>query len=384
MISALFFVWFFTAAIWTLNALRRPVPPGDGLPPMWLPGMVVSELAPVFIVLRAAIAWLFVALGGAIGPVGVSALVLFILGELGLVALVVRSLRSARETGHAPSALTLFKIRESLPSEVEVRQGVLYEKGLTLDLYRTPGSEDAPTLIYLHPGSWMRGRPGRQARALIHRLLERGWVILDIRYPLSPAATFPDHLLGVRAAIAWAKTEGRSVGVDPEPHAAISGGSSGAHLAALAALSWDHPQLADGTDVSVAGCLPFYGIFDLLVRNNTRYDWPFVARHVLKSTAGANPDLYRLGSPIDQVRPDGPPFFVIHGELDSVVLPEESRHFVAALVAAGAVVRYHEVSGAQHGFDAIDSLRSRAVAGMCVDWLERLVSVRGDQEALDV
>jgi acetyl esterase/lipase len=69
------------------------------------------------------------------------------------------------------------------------------------------------------------------------------------------------------------------------------------------------------------------------------------------------------------VHEGAPPFFVLHGEFDSVVLPAESEHFVAALERAGVEHRYFEVPGAQHGFDAIQSLRTRAVAAMCVDWM---------------
>jgi hypothetical protein len=53
LISAVFFTWFFAACLWTVNALRRPVPPHRGFPPLWLPGMIVSELAPLFLMARA-------------------------------------------------------------------------------------------------------------------------------------------------------------------------------------------------------------------------------------------------------------------------------------------------------------------------------------------
>lgn len=373
MIAALFFTWFFAAGLWTLNALRRPVPPHRRFPPLWLPGMLISELAPVYLVLRALIAWGFIELGALDDPVGQAGLVLFAISELGLVVLIGRTIRSARHTGHSPSVLTLPKVYERRPDGVEQRPEVPYWKELTLDIYSRPGLSVAPTLVYVHPGSWMRGRPGRQARSLFYRLADRGWVILDIRYPLSPAATFPDHVVGVNRAIAWAKSEGTDYGVDPD-RVAVSGGSSGAHLAALAALTWDEPGLQPGfeeADTSVIACIPFYGIYDLLVRNPTRYDWPFIARDVMKAHSEDSPDLYRLGSPLDQVRPHASPFLVVHGEFDSLVLPSESRHFVDALREVGGTVDYHEVHGAQHGFDAVASLRTRAVANLCVDWLKR-------------
>lgn len=335
--------------------------------------MIVSELAPVYFVARAVIAGVFIGLGALDRGIGQAGLVLFAVSELGALVLIVRSIRGAAATGHSPSVLTLFKVTDRLPDGVEHRMEVPYWNSLSLDVYARPGLGHAPTLIYVHPGSWMRGRPGRQARAMFHRLAQLGWVVLDIRYPLSPDATFPEHLIGVKRAIAWAKDSGKGeLGVDPG-RVVISGGSSGAHLAALAALTSGTHGLQpgfEGVDTSVIACLPFYGIYDLLVRNATRYDWPFIAQYVMKSHPSEAPDLYELGSPIDQVHPDAPPFFVIHGEYDSIVLPAESEHFVTALEKAGVVNRYFEVAGAQHGFDAIQSLRTRAVASMCVDWLQ--------------
>lgn len=377
MTSALFLTWFAVACIWTLNALRRPVPPSKRLPPLWLPGMLISELAPWYFVLRALVAWAFLAVGAGDTGVGTAGLWLFVISELGLIVITARTVRGARATGRSPSALTLFQVWERRPDGVVHRAEVPYWDSLTLDTYAGEGAEQAPALVYVHPGSWMRGRPGRQARAMFYRLAKRGWVILDIRYPLSPVATFPDHLVGVKRAIAWAKSgHGASLGIDPG-RVVVSGGSSGAHLAALAALTAGESELQPGfeaEDVSVAACVPFYGIYDLLVRNPTRYDWPFVARSVMKAQADEDPELYEKGSPIDQVHAAAPPFFVLHGELDSVVLPAESEHFVAALRRAGVETAYFEVPGAQHGFDAIASLRTRAVANMCVDWLMSKVS----------
>ena len=343
--------------------------------------MLISELAPVYFVLRILIAMGFLAAGGTDLAIGQAAIWLVVLSELGLLWLMMRTIKGAQATGHAPSLLSLFRVWERLPRGVQHLEAVPYWDSLTLDVYSRPGLNDTPALVYVHPGSWMRGRPGRQARAMFHGLAARGWVVLDIRYPLSPAATFPEHLVGVKRAIAWARDGGSDLGVDPG-RIAIAGGSSGAHLAALAALTSGNSTLQPGfedADTSVIACLPFYGIYDLLVRNPTRYDWPFVAQAVMKTAAADDPDLYALGSPIDQVHSGAPSFFVIHGEFDSVVLPAESEHFVAALRVHGVSTEYFEVPGAQHGFDAVASLRTRAVAAMCVDWLEtRVRNLRRD------
>lgn len=371
MISAVFFTWFFVSVLWTVNTLRRPVPPGRGIPPLWLPGMLVSELAGWYLVSRAVVAGGFIAAGALQLGIGKAGAGLFLLSELGLLPLMRRTVVSVGHTGQRVRALDLFRVRLRLPAGVEKREHVHYWDGFTLDLYRRPGTHRAPALVYLHGGSWTRGRPGRQALPLLYRLADTGWVVLDIRYPLSPDATFPEHLVGVKRAIAWAKGEGAAWGIDPE-RVAVAGASSGAHLAALAALTWDRPELQPGfedADTSVIACAPHYGIYDLLLRNGTRYDWPLIGRDVLKAPRHQAPDLYRLGSPIDQARPDSPPFLLVHGSHDSLVLPDEARHFEEALRKAGAEVVYHEVHGAQHGFDAIASARTRAVGRLVADFL---------------
>ena len=376
MISAVFFTWAATAFILTVNALRKPVPPGKGPAPLWLPAMLVSELAPWLLVVRAGLAGLFVLAGSLQLGIGRVGMALFGISEIGLLVLMRHSWRSARDTGMRPGIFGLWRVRISAPAGVEVTESVLYAEGLAMNIYSRAGLESAPALIYLHPGSWMRGGPGRQARPLLFDLANRGWVVLDIRYPLSPAATFPEHLIGVKRAIAWAKADTLELGIDPS-RVAVAGASSGAHLAALAALTDNVAGLQPGfenVDTSLIACVPHYGIYDLFVRNETRHDWPFIASHVMKSSPVESPELYRLGSPIDLAHRQAPPFFVVHGEYDSLVLPAESLHFVEALQSEGAPATYHGVAGGQHGFDAFASLRARAVGAMVVGFLEARAS----------
>ena len=372
MIAAFFFTWAATAFILTVNALRRPVPPGKGFAPLWLPAMIVSELAPWLLLVRAGIASLFVAAGALELGVGQVGLALLAVSEVGLLILMRRSWRAARDSGLKPGILDLWRVRIGVPDGVAATESALYADGLAMNIYSRQDLEAAPALIYLHPGSWMRGGPGRQARPLLYDLASRGWVVLDIRYPLSPDATFPEHLIGVKRAIAWAKSDGGQLGIDPG-RVAIAGASSGAHLAALAALTDNVAGLQPGfedIDTSLIACVPHYGIYDLLIRNGTRHDWPFIASHVMKASPAASPQLYRLGSPIDLAHRQAPPFLVVHGEYDSLVLPAESVHFVEALKAEAVAVSYHEVAGGQHGFDALPSLRARAVGALVAGFLE--------------
>src|SRR4051812_40054640 len=136
---------------------------------------------------------------------------------------------------------------------------------LRLDVYhpREPGT-GRPVLIQVHGGGWVIGRKDEQGLPLMTPLAARGWVCVAPNYPLSPKATWPEHLVAVKQAIAWTKQHVAEYGGDPS-FVAISGGSAGGHLAALAGLTADDPAYQPGfedADTSVQAYAPFYGASD--------------------------------------------------------------------------------------------------------------------------
>jgi acetyl esterase/lipase len=65
---------------------------------------------------------------------------------------------------------------------------------------------------------------------------------------------------------------------------------------------------------------------------------------------------------MDQVRADAPPFYVIHGNLDTLAPVEDAREFVRLLrEASDAPVLYAEMTGAQHAFEIFPSHRAARV-----------------------
>lgn len=211
-----------------------------------------------------------------------------------------------------------------------------------MDLYqRRSGTTDGPTLVYLHGGSFRRGRKSREARALLHRLARRGWTCISATYRLSPAARFPDHVVDAKKVVAWVRAHGPEYGANPAV-VVVAGSSAGAHLAALAALTPNDPVFQPGfeaADTSVAAAVCLYGYFGGVV--------------------GAEG---RASSPASYIGPDVPPFFVAHGDADTLVQVEHARAFVRSLRgASSAPVVYAELPGGQHGFDLFRSVRFEAV-----------------------
>lgn len=365
----------------TANAWRPLSGRGRG-GPRWVPALFTGELAPYHAAAQLGLAAGFAAAGWAGGWAGWAGLGATALSIAGLVLIQARALRARGVMERAASAvlgspvrLPRLRLRRLLwpypgrPGNVEVAANLPYGPGpaQVADRYRRRGHTGlAPALLQLHGGGWTRGSRGWQGRPLMHHLARAGWVVFDVEYGLSPRATFPDQLVDVKRAIAWVRANAAEHGIDPS-FVALTGGSAGGHLGALAALTGGDPAYQRGfeeADTSVQACLPVYGVYDLLA-DDGRPKWPYLATHVLKVAPGQDPGAWRAASPVRCARPDRPPFLVAHGGADSLVDPEESRRLAAALRAAGGPpVGHAELPGATHGFDSIHSVRGeRFVAG---------------------
>jgi acetyl esterase/lipase len=78
------------------------------------------------------------------------------------------------------------------------------------------------------------------------------------------------------------------------------------------------------------------------------------------------PEFFSNASPWHRVGDHAPPFFVIHGAMDSLAIVEEARGFVDRLKAVSQQpVVYAELPRAQHAFDQFLSIRTlNAVRGI--------------------
>ncbi len=250
---------------------------------------------------------------------------------------------------------------------------------LRLDVHRPRAAGvRGPTLVYVHGGGWVIGHRDRQGLPLMQYLAARGWVGFSVDYRLSPRATFPDHLVDVKRAIAWVREHAAEYGADTS-FLALAGNSAGGHLASLAALTANAAEYQPGfetADTSVDACLSSYGIYDLLDRDA---HWPhggmkmLLERHVMKLTRSDARDAYDAASPIARVGADAPPFLIVHGECDSLVPVAEARRFSEALrKVSRAPVTYVEVPGAQHAFDIFPSVRTAHVLRGTTSFLARV------------
>jgi acetyl esterase/lipase len=222
----------------------------------------------------------------------------------------------------------------------------------------------------------MIGEKEQQAKPLMYHMAQRGWICVAINYRLSPKAAFPAHVIDVKKSIAWIRENIAEYGGDPG-FIAITGGSAGGHLTALAALTPNRSDWQPGfedADTTLQAAVPFYGVYDFLDRHDIRPSMSMdevLGKHVMQCSKDEQPELWEQASPIAQVQDSAPPFFVVHGTHDSLVWVEEARVFVSALEeASNNPVAYAELPGAQHAFEVFHSVRTDYTVNAVADFLE--------------
>jgi len=217
---------------------------------------------------------------------------------------------------------------EVWPSSVEtpediIKKDIIYSspEGHDLELtYFTQENpeEKRPAILFIHGGSWKMGDRKQFFRQSIHLTKRFNFFAACIEYRLSDAAPFPSALEDCKTAMRWLCSVSDEHSIDTE-RIAVCGGSAGAHLAALTALS-------NGTDKYDTGpYLGYPGTVKLAVLFNGHFDLSEQLREHIQDedmrlffsgSPWEKPDLYGEASPILLVNEKSPPMLFLHGELD--------------------------------------------------------------------
>jgi acetyl esterase/lipase len=400
--------WLFLVAsvvglLFTLNAFR-PVRRNRWLfAQSFFGAWLTTELAGHHLFWQLALTALFVWAGALDSVVGWVALGISVVSWIGLVALMVQGFRAAQQlrdalgdllpVGPAPKVpwsqvvLPFRMRRDGVRKEADLEFGRAAGKVQRLDVYRPvdakPGDR-RPAILQIHGGGWVIGDKREQGIPLLGHLVANGWVGFNANYRLSPAATWPDHLVDLKKALAWIREHADEYGVDPD-FVAVTGGSAGGHLTAMVALTANDPRYQPGfedADTTVQAAVPFYGVYDFTDRQGVWHEDVhrlFLGPMVIKAFFDEEPEKFADASPLDHVGGDIPPFFVLHGDKDTLAPVEDARLFVDELrQATESPVVYAELKGAHHAFDLFVSARAKPV----IESVERFLhAVHAGREA---
>jgi acetyl esterase/lipase len=235
---------------------------------------------------------------------------------------------------------------------------------LKLDLYLpdTTG-KPFPVVMWVHGGGW---QAGDKSYPMILPLVKEGFAIASIDYRLSQQALFPAQIHDCKAAVRWLRANAARYGLNPDKIGA-AGASAGGHLVALLGTTANHPELEGtegnaGVSSAVQAVVDYFGPADFINWNKNNpnpaaqesADDP-IAR-LIGGTVLANLDKARAASPITYVSSQSCPFFIAHGDRDSLVPLGQSIELNDALQKAGVPSTLYVVKGGGHGFNNMPAL----------------------------
>jgi acetyl esterase/lipase len=272
-------------------------------------------------------------------------------------------------------------------------------------------------IVYLYGGSWHFFDKDVLTRPLFRHLTAQGHVVMDAAHRSCPETDVIGMVGDVHRAVAWIKASAARYGVDPE-RVVVMGGSSGAHIALLAAYAPGDPKLVPaelrGADTSVLAVVSWYGIPEMAsavarwreqAGTSSPQVWerkePGKAANLLNRlimgrplTAAQSPPappvpqlvrnllgvedekspMYDLASPIHHVSAACPPTLMFQGTHDAVVPLEAARRLHRSLEAAGVPVVYVEYLWTEHAFDQMYPPLANPAAKAALYDLERFLA----------
>lgn len=378
------FIWMLISVTSVFNTAHafRPTRHKLLFVPSFFSSLLVLELAGHHIVALLLGAAVLILLGGASEPLGQLALGLNVIS----IILLVVHIRTSQKAHHVltdalkgyidsdtwpkvPRSQLLLPFRPKRAGTRRTRDieyARLAGRTLHLDVFEPEERTEAlrPAIIQIHGGAWVIGDKKEQGLPLLYHLASQGWVGFSPNYRLSPGATFPEHLNDVKRAIAWVREHAEAYHIDPN-FIAITGGSAGGHLSALAALTINDPKYQPGfedADTSVQAAVPFYGVYDFTDRLRL-LGRDFIAKFlepvVMKAFLEDEPEKFIDASPLSILHADAPPMLIIHGDKDVLAPVEYARLFAKELgEVSNNHVFYAEMPGAQHAFELFSSTRT--------------------------
>ena len=223
-----------------------------------------------------------------------------------------------------------------------------------LDFFLPEDGEGWPVLIFVHGGGWTAGDKslvagGADVYSNIGRFYaSQGIGTAVINYRLQPQVTWREQVEDVARAVAWVHANVEVHGGDPGS-LFLMGHSAGAQLATFVALDRRPLEKLELSPDVLCAIVPVSGAgYDLADEETYELDAEFEWYENLFRAGDPGDAWLREASAITYVRPDAPPFLLVHVTNEWKSLQHQNRLLHMALSEAGADSRLLVVKGQGH------------------------------------
>ena len=206
-------------------------------------------------------------------------------------------------------------------TDVVVQRDVVFDPAhrLALDVYRLPGTEHAPVVIFFYGGSWKSGK--RQwYRWVGEALAQRGLVVVIPDYRLWPKVRLDGFMQDAAQAVAWTHAHAGDYGGN-SAQLFLMGHSAGAHIGALLATDAHWLNAVGMQPRDLSGFIGLAGPYDFLPLKDSDFIDMFGSTH----------DAQLRSQPVHYVNGDEPPMLLLQGTTDKIVWPRNAQSLAAAM-----------------------------------------------------
>lgn len=234
-----------------------------------------------------------------------------------------------------------------------------------------------PLVVFVQGSAWTKPNQYWEIPQL-SRLAARGYVVATVTHRSCFEAKAPAFLVDVKSAIRFLKANAAEYDIDPD-RVCVWGTSSGGNTALLVGMTGDDPafesDVCPGVSTKVQAVVDCFGPTDLVRMMDVQYADQVEADGALFMALGGGatrdecrPTLAKI-SPIQYAEPgrDFPPFLILHGDADPVVLYEDTERFYNRLVELGYEADLVRVTGAEHE----GSFWSEALLEIIFDFIQK-------------
>lgn len=280
---------------------------------------------------------------------------------------------SSRLPGWTPGAET-FAVKTTQPridsissiiySQIKTQRAVRQLR-MTMMIPRTDVKK--PAVIYF-PGGGFQTADWEKFTEMRTALAKAGFVVAAAEYRTIPDK-FPALVEDAKSAVRYLRAHAAEYGIDPEK-IGVLGDSAGGYVVQMLGTTNGEKQFDKGDNLNfssdVQAVVTMFGISDLRsigegfsASIQKVHESPAVTEALLlhgvafRNFAGAgiqsDPQKALAASPLGHVDGSEPPFLILHGALDPLVSPEQSRHLFEALKKDHVPATYWLVENAKHG-----------------------------------
>ncbi len=224
-----------------------------------------------------------------------------------------------------------------------------------LDLYLPKNNgQPFPLVIFFHGGGWMSG--GRKIiEPGVLRQVKRGYAVASVSYSFIPWKKWPTQAHEIKAAVRWLRANAEEYNLASDK-IFVWGVSAGAHLVNVLGCSNTRKELEgilepQNISSEVQGVISWYGFSDFsqMGKNGFIAFLTNIATSILVGeNVNKNTEKTQSANPINYINQNTSPFFIMHGDKDTIVNIHQSELLHAALQQQGIQSTYNRIPNHYH------------------------------------